>query len=91
MRVAVGEWMNKIKSGFFAVAEVDDPKGHAEYNWFHSSDHIPENLALDGVILGTRCDRVEPAGNIVSTGPTVFGTPTGPAWLHVDDTAGTPG
>ncbi len=49
-----GERMNKIKSGFFAVAEVDDPEGHAEYNWFHSSDHIPENLALDGVILAAR-------------------------------------
>jgi len=46
--------MNKLKSGFFAVAEVDDPKGHVEYNRYHSYDHMPENLALDGVVLGTR-------------------------------------
>lgn len=46
--------MNKLKSGFFAFAEVDDPQGHVEFNWYHSSDHIPENLALDGVVLGTR-------------------------------------
>lgn len=46
--------MNKIRSGFFAVTEHNDPNGHRDYNWWHSSDHIPENLALEGVVLGTR-------------------------------------
>ena len=46
--------MNKVVSGFFAATDVTDPNGHVTYNWWHSSDHIPENLALEGVVLGTR-------------------------------------
>ena len=46
--------MNKIRSGFFAVTEHNDPQGHVDYNWWHSSDHIPENLGLEGVVWGTR-------------------------------------
>lgn len=46
--------MNKAKAAAFFCIEVTDPNGHLEWNWWHSSDHIPENLALDGVALGTR-------------------------------------
>jgi hypothetical protein len=46
--------MNKIKSGVFVLIEVTDPARHVEYNWWHSRDHIPENLAIDGIVLGTR-------------------------------------
>ena len=46
--------MNKIKAAVFAFASVNEVKGHAEYNWWHSSDHIPENLGVPGVEYGTR-------------------------------------
>lgn len=46
--------MNKVKSGTFAMTELTDPARHVEYNWWHSGDHIPENMAIDGVVLGTR-------------------------------------
>ncbi len=46
--------MNKIKSGVFVLVEVTGPSSHVEYNWWHSSDHIPENLAIQGIALGTR-------------------------------------
>lgn len=46
--------MNKIKIGMFAFVSDMDPKDHAAFNWWHSSDHIPENLAVPNVYLGTR-------------------------------------
>jgi hypothetical protein len=46
--------MNKVKSGFFAATHVTDSTRHVVYNAWHSTDHIPENLALDGVVLATR-------------------------------------
>ena len=45
--------MNKLKAGFFALGEVWTPS-HVDWNWWHSSDHIPENLALPGVAVGKR-------------------------------------
>ena len=46
--------MNKIKSGFFAITEVLNSTRHVEYNWWHSSDHQPENLAIDGIVYARR-------------------------------------
>ena len=49
----MGVTTGKIKAGVFAFASVD-PGTHDVYNWWHSSDHIPENLGVPGVQLGTR-------------------------------------
>jgi hypothetical protein len=46
--------MNQIKSGVFVLTEVPDPGDHVPYNWWHSSDHIPENRAIDGIVVGVR-------------------------------------
>jgi hypothetical protein len=54
VRVREGGKVNKIKSGFFAFCEVTAPLDHVAYNVWHSFDHIPENLALNGVVLGVR-------------------------------------
>ena len=42
-----------VASGCFAFVEVDDDL-HDVYNWWHSSDHMPENLALRDVASGVR-------------------------------------
>ena len=46
--------MNKATSGFFALTQITDPSKHVDYNWWHASDHQPENLALDGVVYAAR-------------------------------------
>jgi hypothetical protein len=43
-----------VKSGTFAMTELTDQERHVEYNWWHSGDHIPENMAIEGIVLGTR-------------------------------------
>ena len=53
-RLHQGGHVNKIASGFFALTEITDHKRHVEYNWWHSSDHHPENLALEGIVLAQR-------------------------------------
>lgn len=47
---------NKIKLGLFAFASLTDPdpKATAEYNWWHSSDHMADNLAAPDVHFGAR-------------------------------------
>lgn len=40
--------------GFFSFTEITDPKGHREYNDWHSLDHMPEQFSLDGVLFGQR-------------------------------------
>ena len=46
--------MNKAASGFFALTEITDSSKHVAYNWWHASDHQPENLALDGTVYAAR-------------------------------------
>ena len=46
--------MNKIRSAFFGLGEMRNSEGHAEFNWWHSRDHQPENLAIPGVFSATR-------------------------------------
>ncbi len=46
--------MNKIKVAFIVFTELIDLKAHDAYNWWHSSDHIPENLALPGITYAER-------------------------------------
>jgi hypothetical protein len=39
---------------FLTLTKLDDPTRHAEYNEWHQLDHLPENLALPGVMWGDR-------------------------------------
>ena len=39
---------------FLTLTTLDDPARHAEYNAWHQLDHLPENLALPGVLWGDR-------------------------------------
>lgn len=45
------------KMAFFSFIELTDPTKHREYNEWHQLDHLPENLALDGVAWGQRWAR----------------------------------
>jgi len=42
------------KRAFFSFPQIDDPDRHVAYNEWHSLDHLPENLALQGVVYGDR-------------------------------------
>lgn len=42
---------------FFSFPEVTNPRRHRDYNAWHQLDHLPENLALPGVIHGERWVR----------------------------------
>lgn len=42
---------------FFSFPEVIDADRHADYNAWHQLDHLPENLALPGVLHGQRWVR----------------------------------
>lgn len=42
---------------FFSFPRVDDPTRHRDYNAWHQLDHLPENLALPGVVHGQRWVR----------------------------------
>src|SRR5690625_3994427 len=42
---------------FFSFVELTDQSKHWEYNEWHQLDHLPENLALDGVAWGQRWAR----------------------------------
>ena len=42
---------------FFSFPEVTDPRRHRDYNAWHQLDHLPENLALPGVLHGERWVR----------------------------------
>lgn len=42
---------------FFSFVELTDESKHREYNEWHQLDHLPENLALDGVAWGQRWAR----------------------------------
>ena len=46
--------MNKIKRGFFSFSAVTRAGQHQAYNAWHMFDHIPENMALQGVMHGQR-------------------------------------
>ena len=61
--------MNKIKAGFFAIPELAEDADHVEYNHWHSTDHIPENLAIPGIVLGTRW--AAPKSYIAARGETI--------------------
>ncbi|MFC0529077.1 hypothetical protein [Phytohabitans kaempferiae] len=39
---------------FLTLTRLDDPARHREYNAWHQLDHLPENLALPGVLWGDR-------------------------------------
>ena len=45
---------NKIRRGFFSFSMVTRPGAHQDYNAWHLYDHIPENMALQGVVHGQR-------------------------------------
>ena len=47
---------NKVKLGLFAFASLTDPspKAESEYHWWHSSDHMADNLAAPDVHYGAR-------------------------------------
>lgn len=50
--------MSKLGSrAFFSFSAVTDQSKHREYGAWHALDHLPENIALDGVALGTRWVR----------------------------------
>lgn len=42
---------------YFSFSEITDPAKHRDHNEWHSLDHRPENMALDGVALGDRWVR----------------------------------
>lgn len=46
--------MNKIRRGFFSFSAVTRAGQHQAYNAWHMFDHIPENMALPGVMHGQR-------------------------------------
>ena len=46
--------MNKLRSAFFGLGEVRSPDDHTAFNWWHSSDHMAENLAAPGVFYSRR-------------------------------------
>lgn len=50
--------MSKLGSRtFFSFSRLTDQTRHWEYGEWHGLDHMPENVALDGVALGTRWVR----------------------------------
>lgn len=59
------------KKVFFSFLHVQDPSKHREHNAWHQLDHVPENLALPGVIWGERwvrtpdCARNSHAGDLL--------------------------
>jgi hypothetical protein len=42
---------------YFSFSEITDATKHRDHNEWHSLDHRPENMALDGVALGDRWVR----------------------------------
>jgi hypothetical protein len=50
--------MSKLGSrAFFSFSRLTDQSRHQDYGAWHGLDHMPENLALDGVALGCRWVR----------------------------------
>jgi hypothetical protein len=50
--------MSKLGSrAFFSFSCLTDQTKHRDYSAWHGLDHLPENLALDGVALGSRWVR----------------------------------
>lgn len=47
----------RFTRAFFSFIELTDDSKHREYNEWHQLDHLPENLALDGVAWGQRWAR----------------------------------
>jgi hypothetical protein len=45
--------VNKAKVGYFSFTEIQGG-GHRAFNEWHTYDHMPEQLALDGMVLGER-------------------------------------
>ncbi|MBM4406025.1 MAG: hypothetical protein FJ039_07575 [Chloroflexi bacterium] len=44
----------KVKLGFFSFGAVTKAGEHQSYNFWHMYDHIPDNMALEGVAYGQR-------------------------------------
>jgi hypothetical protein len=44
----------KVDFAYFSFTEITDPREHASYNEWHLFDHVPENLALPGIVWGQR-------------------------------------
>ncbi len=44
----------KVKLGFFSFGAVTKAGEHQSYNAWHMTDHIPENMALEGIAYGQR-------------------------------------
>jgi hypothetical protein len=44
----------KVDFAYFSFTEITDPAEHASYNEWHLLDHMPENLALPGIVWGQR-------------------------------------
>ncbi len=49
--------VSQASRAFFSFPEVLDSGKHAAYNAWHQLDHLPENLALPGVLHGERWVR----------------------------------
>jgi len=44
----------KVDFAYFSFTEITEPREHAAYNEWHLFDHMPENLALPGIVWGQR-------------------------------------
>ena len=44
----------KVDFAYFSFTEITNPNEHASYNEWHLFDHMPENLALPGVVWAQR-------------------------------------
>jgi hypothetical protein len=44
----------KVDLAYFSFTEITDPAAHASYNEWHLFDHMPENLALPGIVWAQR-------------------------------------
>src|SRR5205085_1789587 len=44
----------KVDLAYFSFTEITDPAEHGSYNEWHLFDHMPENLALPGIVWAQR-------------------------------------